>query len=72
MGDPACDLAIAWTLLTAGGRRAFRERLSAGEPEWARGRGWALWKALVTCAWTADGEARRVLDGILAEYASGK
>jgi len=26
VGDPACDLAIAWTLLTAEGRQAFRQR----------------------------------------------
>ncbi len=72
VGDPSCDLAIAWTLLTADGREAFRERLSADSPEWERGRGWALWKTLVTCARTrgrADDEAvnaRRVLAGILA------
>ncbi|MGW1060488.1 aminoglycoside phosphotransferase family protein [Micromonospora rubida] len=74
VGDPACDLAIAWTLLTADGRQAFRERLSLGEETWARGRGWALWKTLVTCARAlerADEQAatpQRVLDGILAEY----
>ncbi|QUQ65724.1 aminoglycoside phosphotransferase [Kutzneria sp. CA-103260] len=73
VGDPSCDLAIAWTLLTDGGRQAFRERLSVDEATWARGRGWALWKTLVTCAQTvgrADEEAttaRGVLDGILAE-----
>ncbi len=78
VGDPSCDLAIAWTLLTAEGRRAFREHLSADEPSWARGRGWALWKTLVTCARTvgrADEEAagaRRVLDEIRTEYVSGK
>lgn len=72
-GDPSCDLAIAWTLLTADGREAFRERLSADGPEWERGRGWALWKTLVTCARTrgrTDEEAvnaRRVLAGILAD-----
>lgn len=72
VGDPSCDLAIAWTLLTADGREAFRERLSVDTPEWERGRGWALWKTLVTCARTkgrADDEAvnaRRVLAGILA------
>jgi aminoglycoside phosphotransferase (APT) family kinase protein len=53
VGDPACDLAIAWTLLTADGRQTFRKRLPAGEGEWARGRGWALWKTLATCAGTA-------------------
>ncbi|MFG3701094.1 aminoglycoside phosphotransferase family protein [Micromonospora sp. NPDC047620] len=74
VGDPACDLAIAWTLLTADGRQAFRERLSASEATWARGRGWALWKALVTCAQplgTADEpapNALRVLAEIFSEY----
>jgi aminoglycoside phosphotransferase (APT) family kinase protein len=42
VGDPACDLAIAWTLLTADGRQAFRHRLSVDAVSWARGRGWAL------------------------------
>jgi aminoglycoside phosphotransferase (APT) family kinase protein len=76
VGDPACDMAIAWTLLTANGRRAFRERLSVVEATWARGRGWALWKTLVACAQTlgrADGEAanaRRVLREIFSEYSA--
>ena len=61
VGDPACDLAIAWTLLTAEGRAAFRERLEVDDAAWARGRGWALWKAL------ADG-TDRVLDEIATEY----
>jgi aminoglycoside phosphotransferase (APT) family kinase protein len=54
VGDPACDLAIAWTLLRAGGRRAFRERLSVDDATWARGRGWALWKTLATCSGTHE------------------
>ncbi len=72
-GDPACDLAIAWTLLTADGRRAFRERLAVDEAAWTRGRGWALWPALVTCARAGPeaANARRVLGEILAEYSAG-
>ncbi|MER6669392.1 aminoglycoside phosphotransferase family protein [Amycolatopsis japonica] len=72
VGDPSCDLAIAWTSLTADGRQAFRERLSVDDSEWERGRGWALWKALITHARTRDRvdeeavNARRVLAGILA------
>lgn len=74
VGDPACDLAIAWTLLTAEGRQAFRERLRAGPAEWARGRGWALWKTLATYASRLGDEdeaasARRVLSEILSDYA---
>lgn len=76
VGDPACDLAIAWTLLTAEGREVFRERLSVDEASWARGRGWALWKTLTNCAYSlgeADAaavDARRVLAEIFAEYAA--
>jgi aminoglycoside phosphotransferase (APT) family kinase protein len=76
VGDPACDLAIAWTLLTVEGRRAFRETMAVDEAAWSRGRGWALWKTLQTCAYTLDDvheeidTAWRVLDGIIAEYAS--
>ncbi|WP_052395944.1 aminoglycoside phosphotransferase family protein [Kutzneria sp. 744] len=71
VGDPSCDLAIAWTLLTGSSREAFRDRLPVDEGTWLRGRGWALWKALVTCRQTqgrsdADAlEARRVLGEIL-------
>ncbi|GAA1846840.1 aminoglycoside phosphotransferase family protein [Asanoa iriomotensis] len=75
VGDPACDLAIAWTLLTAHGRRAFRERLSVDDATWARGRGWALWKTLATCRYTFEdpedaddfANARRVLGEIFSE-----
>lgn len=75
VGDPACDLAIAWTLLTAEGRAAFRERLSVDDATWTRGRGWALWKTLSTYSRTFDdpedaeesAEALRILGEILAE-----
>ena len=75
VGDPACDLAVAWTLLSDDGRRAFRDRLGVGDPEWARGRGWALWKAVATCRQTIDdperqhelAHAERVLDAILRD-----
>lgn len=50
VGDPACDLAIAWTLLSGRSREAFREVLSVDDGTWVRGRGWALWKSLITLA----------------------
>lgn len=49
-GDPACDLAIAWTFLDAESRNTFRNALSLDAAAWQRGRGWALWKALITLA----------------------
>ena len=74
VGDPACDLAIAWTLLSGGARDAFRERLAVDAREWARGRGWALWKVLATCAASdrspeLDDELA-VLDRVLAREVS--
>lgn len=71
VGDPACDLAIAWTLLSAASREAFRARIDLDAGTWARGRGWALWKALTTYAralhrdHAAAAEAKRVIDQIL-------
>jgi aminoglycoside phosphotransferase (APT) family kinase protein len=48
VGDPACDLAIAWTLLFGKSREKFRNALNTDEGTWARGQAWALWKALIT------------------------
>jgi len=48
VGDPACDLTIAWTFFFGDSREVFRDRLPLDEGTWARGRGWALWKALIT------------------------
>lgn len=73
-GDPACDLSIAWTMLTGKSRAAFRDRLEVDEATWERGRGWALWKALVVCAGAVrDGDglpadASFVLEEILAAH----
>jgi aminoglycoside phosphotransferase (APT) family kinase protein len=47
IGDPACDLAIAWTFLTPESRNVFRAQRHVDDQTWARGRGWALWKALI-------------------------
>ncbi|NRQ31603.1 aminoglycoside phosphotransferase family protein [Nonomuraea sp. NN258] len=42
IGDPACDLTIAFTLMTAETRAAFRAALDVDDATWTRGRGWAL------------------------------
>jgi aminoglycoside phosphotransferase (APT) family kinase protein len=47
VGDPACDLMIAWTLFSGESREAFRAVLSVDDATWARGRGWALSWALI-------------------------
>lgn len=50
VGDPACDLTMAWTFFTGKSREIFRETLNLDAQTWARARGWALWKALITVA----------------------
>jgi aminoglycoside phosphotransferase (APT) family kinase protein len=62
IGDPACDVAIAWTFFHGDSRDAFRSRLPVDDATWARGRGWALWKALITLvqARSADAGAEEV------------
>ncbi|MFD4830522.1 aminoglycoside phosphotransferase family protein [Streptomyces uncialis] len=42
IGDPACDLIIAFTLMSARSRAAFRTALGVDDATWTRGRGWAL------------------------------
>ncbi len=72
VGDPACDLAIAWTFLSPAIREEFRRCLAMDEGTWARARGWALWKALITMAdpdtdAPKRAEAWRVFDEIMNE-----
>jgi len=50
IGDPACDLSIAWTLFSSESRAAFRAMLPLDAGTWARGRAWTLWKALIVAA----------------------
>ncbi len=46
VGDPACDTTITWTFLSGESSRVFRELLPVDSATWARGRGWAIWKAM--------------------------
>lgn len=73
VGDPSCDLAITWTFFEGTSREAFRARVVVDDATWARGRGWALWKALITVAGhdanQAEAERQRsVIDEVLAEH----
>ncbi|MER8072295.1 aminoglycoside phosphotransferase family protein [Streptomyces sp. NPDC094034] len=47
VGDPACDVMAAWTVLPAEGRDTFRAALQVDDATWARGRGWVLSVALI-------------------------
>lgn len=73
VGDPACDVMVAWTYLSSETREVFRETLPVDEATWARGRGWALSVALIGLpyyrssnpVWAAI--ARRIIDDVIAD-----
>lgn len=69
VGDPACDLVIAWTFFDEQSRKTFREAVDQDEGTWARARGWALWKALILLAGDIDNDDvnRKVIAEILAD-----
>jgi aminoglycoside phosphotransferase (APT) family kinase protein len=58
VGDPSCDLVMAWTFFDGGERQSFREAAGLSDGCWDRARGWALWKALITMADPADPQYR--------------
>jgi aminoglycoside phosphotransferase (APT) family kinase protein len=78
VGDPACDTVIAWTLLTGSSRDRFRAERDLDSGTWSRGRGWALWKALITLAGHLESGApeaevpRREIARIIADYAQDR
>ena len=47
VGDPACDLMIAWALFSGESRETFRGALAVDDATWKRGRGHALSQALI-------------------------
>ena len=75
VGDPACDCVIAWTFLSGASRDRFRAELGVDAATWSRGRGWALWKAMITLVGHLErgapeaALARRDIEHALADYA---
>jgi aminoglycoside phosphotransferase (APT) family kinase protein len=68
VGDPACDLAVAWTLFGADARAEFHTAMRPDGQTWRRARGWALWKALITLAANrTHAQARQVIAATLAD-----
>ena len=77
VGDPACDMIVAWYLLPAGAREVLRARSGVDRATWDRGRGWALSMAVIQLPYyqhtnpvLADG-ARLVIREVLAEAGPG-
>jgi aminoglycoside phosphotransferase (APT) family kinase protein len=83
VGDPACDLVVAWTFFSGESADAFRSGLALDDATWSRGRGWALWKAVIHLAREKQGgpdsniaarrwgwrfTAREVVAAVLADH----
>jgi aminoglycoside phosphotransferase (APT) family kinase protein len=51
VGDPACDVMVAWKLHSADARDAFREALPTDDATWERARGWVLSQAVAILAY---------------------
>lgn len=78
IGDPACDLIIAWSLLKPRSRKVFREHLEDIDTNtWERGKGWALSIALIMLPYYKHSNpvlaalARRMIDNVLDDSLGG-
>jgi aminoglycoside phosphotransferase (APT) family kinase protein len=74
VGDPACDVMVAWKLHSREARDAFRKALPTDDATWQRARGWALSQAVAALAYYTPAnnpalyhEAQNWLDLVLSE-----
>lgn len=76
VGDPACDLIVAWNVLPAEARAGFRASVGIDDATWARGRGWALAIALAQLPYyrhtnpALAANARHVIGEVLDDHHS--
>ena len=78
VGDPACDMTVAWTLLDPEARRIFRRKLEVSESVWNRGRGWALWKGMIVVSGMIETNAieaassQYAIDQLMLDHENGE
>jgi aminoglycoside phosphotransferase (APT) family kinase protein len=71
VGDPACDLVIAWTYLSGKAREIFIYEMAIDSDTWLRARAWALWKATFELCQIADKNSpeatlqKRIIDEVM-------
>lgn len=77
VGDPACDLMIAWGLFNGESRNVFRNALTVDKATWARGQGHALSQAVIFIPYYLNTNpigvrsAFRAIDEVLDDYRKG-
>lgn len=73
IGDPACDLIVAWEMFDAESRQVLRSELQVDDATWERSRGWALSTAIVALPYYEEtnpfmaAQARHKLAVVLGE-----
>ncbi|MEZ5315060.1 MAG: hypothetical protein R3E91_02460 [Chlamydiales bacterium] len=73
MGDPACDLVIAWTYLSGKARDIFVSEMGLDDDTWFRAQAWALWKATFELCNIADKSSpealfqKKIIDEVINE-----
>ncbi len=74
LGDPACDLVVAWNMLPTSARNTFRLATGVDDATWLRGRGWALSIALIEIPYYRHtnpamiAEAHHVISEVLNDF----
>lgn len=77
VGDPACDLIVAWNFFSAATRDVFRAALPVDDATWARGRGWALSTSVIALPYYQHTNpvlaaiSRYAIDEVLADHKHG-
>ncbi|MDP9028043.1 MAG: aminoglycoside phosphotransferase family protein [Actinomycetota bacterium] len=54
IGDPACDLLAAWSIVPDAELDAFRDAVGMDDATWRRGRGWSLSQAIIALPYYLD------------------
>lgn len=73
VGDPACDLGIAWTYFEGNSREIFQDSLDIDKQTWLRSLAWVLWKAAIlgsgmsSTADTSQEQATEFLKSLLGD-----
>lgn len=66
VGDPACDLVLAWNFFDKENREIFQKTVSIDTATWIRAMGWTLWKTL---CWPIKGtQVSKLLETLYADY----
>ncbi|MGQ3889957.1 aminoglycoside phosphotransferase family protein [Legionella sp. CNM-1927-20] len=66
IGDPACDLVIAWNFFDPESREIFRTSVNLDKNTWIRAMGWALWKTV--CWPIEDTDVTKIIEEICEDY----